>query len=139
MVPSSMAVTQSAATFWPNFPQNSLLPTATEVASREWPQASWKITPPKPLSITTGMVPAGHTGAWSMVRACCAASLAMASGLILLLKISKPCMPPGDTPPVWFSVPLEAMAATFIRVYTRVSAVNSPSLLAIHTRCTLSV
>ena len=88
---------------------------------------------------TTGMIPAGHIGAWGMVRACCAASLAQASGSMIVSKISKPRMAPGAVMPVWFSVALEAMATTLNRVYTRVSPVNSPSLLAIHTRCTLSV
>ena len=69
VTPSSMAVTHLLATCCPSLPQNSLRPKATLVASRLWPHASWKITPPKPLSMTTGITPAGHTGAWSMVTA----------------------------------------------------------------------
>ena len=79
IVPSSMAVTLSEAIFWPSFPQNSELPNATAVASSEWPQASWKITPPKPLPMTTGMRPAGQKSAWSFTTAACAALRASAS------------------------------------------------------------
>ena len=69
MVPSSTAFTQSAAIFWPSLPQTTELSRPTLVASRECPQASWKMTPPKPFSMTTGMAPAGQGRAWSMVRA----------------------------------------------------------------------
>ena len=58
MVPSSMAVTQGAAIVSPSLPANSLMPGCTLVASSEWPQASWKMTPPKPPAMTTGISPA---------------------------------------------------------------------------------
>ena len=64
-----MAVTQGAAICWPSLPQNSLMLLATAVASRLWPQASWKITPPKPLPMTTGITPEGQKGAWSIFTA----------------------------------------------------------------------
>ena len=57
------AVTMGEAMRWPSLPANSELPKATAWASREWPQASWKITPPKPPSITTGITPAGQGSA----------------------------------------------------------------------------
>ena len=72
-VPSSTAVTMGEAMRWPSLPANSELPKATAAASSEWPQASWKITPPKPPSITTGITPAGQGSACSMVTACWAA------------------------------------------------------------------
>ena len=46
---------------------NTEFPFATAVASNEWPQASWKITPPNPLSIATGIFPAGQVFACSIV------------------------------------------------------------------------
>ena len=75
-----MAVTTGEAMAWPSLPQNSLLPRATAVASREWPQASWKMTPPNPPAITTGISPAGHWPAFSMVRAVSAAARPAAAG-----------------------------------------------------------
>ena len=89
---------------WPSFPANSEAPKASAWASRLCPQASWKITPPKPPSITTGITPAGQGSAWSIVTACSAAFFASS-----------------------------ATATHAIRVYTRRSPVYSPSLLAIRT------
>ena len=43
-----------------SLPHISDIPTPTCVASRECPQASWNITPPKPFSIATVICPAGQ-------------------------------------------------------------------------------
>ena len=110
IVPSSSAVTMGLAICWPSLPQNSELPSATCVASSEWPQASWKITPPKPLSMMTGITPAGHSSALSMVTAQRAASRAVASGSTYFSNSSKPRIAPGPSKPVWFSTPLLATA-----------------------------
>jgi len=83
-----MAVTTGEAICCPSLPQNSLLPSATAVASSEWPQASWKITPPKPDSMATGITPAGQSGACSMVSAVRAAERAAASGSTSVSNIS---------------------------------------------------
>ena len=69
MVPSSMAVTQGAAICCPSLPAKTDVPGATLVASSAWPQASWKMTPPKPPAMTTGISPAAQYGAVSIVAA----------------------------------------------------------------------
>ena len=133
MVPSSMAVTMGEAIRWPSFPANSELPNATAWASRECPQASWKITPPKPPSITTGITPAGHGSACSMVTARLAAIRACSATSTRPSNSSKPIIAPGDALPDWLSPLPSATAEQAMRVYTRRSPVNSPSLLAIST------
>ena len=59
MVPSSTSVTSGEATSSPDLPRNTDADFATRSASRPWPHASWKSTPPPPLLITTGNRPDG--------------------------------------------------------------------------------
>ena len=73
IVPSSIAVTFVDAICFPSIPVNTEFPLATDVASNECPQASWNITPPKPLSIATVILPAGQFLACNIVYACLAA------------------------------------------------------------------
>ena len=105
---------------------------ATAVASSPCPQASWKMTPPKPLSMTTGIFPAGQGFAPSMVMAILAASLAVSSTLIWS-KSSKPTEPPGPRCPLCFSVAEDATASTVKRLRTRLSSAQTPSELATNT------
>ncbi len=58
-VPSSIRVTRSLATCSPLRPANTEASFWMASASRPWPHASWKRTPPPPLPMTTGMVPDG--------------------------------------------------------------------------------
>ena len=132
MVPSSMAVTKGDAICCPSFPANTEAFLATAVASSPCPQASWKITPPKPLSMTTGIFPAGQGFAPSMVMAIRAASLAVSSTLIWS-KSSKPTEPPGPRCPLCFSVAEDATASTVKRLRTRLSSAQTPSELATNT------
>ena len=64
-----MAVTIGFATCSPSLLAKTDSPFATELASKPCPQASWKITPPNPLSITTGIFPLGQGPAFNMVTA----------------------------------------------------------------------
>ena len=94
MVPSSIAVTLSDAIFSPILSVNTDAFFAIAAASRPWPQASWKITPPKPLSIITGILPLGQSFALSIVTAERAASFAI-SFMLILSKNSIPFIAPG--------------------------------------------
>ena len=85
--------------------------------------------------MTTGITPAGQFGACSMVRAVFAAIFARSGASILRSNSSKPRIAPGPSKPIWFSLPSEATAIMLRRVRTRRSWTNSPSLLAIQTRC----
>ena len=100
----------------PSLPANSELPKATAVASSECPQASWKMTPPKPLSMTAHITPAGQGSACSMVTACFAARRPTSSGSTRLSNNSKPIIAPGLQLPVWLSPPAEATAVSARRV-----------------------
>ena len=137
MVPSSTAVTMSEAIFSPSFPANTDAFLATAVASRPWPQASWNITPPKPLSITTVILPEGHSSALSIVTAVFAACFE-SSLMSILSKSSKPSEPPGLILPLCFSFPSPATASVINLVLTLLSLALSPSLFTINTSCTLS-
>ena len=137
-VPSSTAVTQGEAICSPSFPQNTLVPKATLVASSPWPHASWKMTPPNPLPMAAGITPDGHTGACSISIAVRAASRPTRAGSTRLSNSSKPISAPGPSKPDWFSVPLPATAWHPRRVYTRRSVTKRPSLLAMSTSCSLS-
>ncbi len=79
------------------------------------------------------MTPAGQGSAWSMVTALLAAMRACSATSTRPSNSSKPIMAPGDTVPVWLSPPPSATAEQAMRVYTRRSPVNRPSLLAICT------
>ena len=81
MVPSSMAVTLEPATCWPILPHIWLMPMPTQAASREWPQASWKITPPKPEAMATVILPLGQGMAFRFTRAWRDASAPIFSGV----------------------------------------------------------
>ncbi|MNT89033.1 hypothetical protein D3C72_2296910 [compost metagenome] len=67
--PSSTALTAGFAMSWPILSWNTEAFLATDVVSSRWPQASWKITPPKPLSMMTGKVPLGQGAAPSFTSA----------------------------------------------------------------------
>ena len=109
LVPSSTALTISLATFCPNLLQNTLMPFATDVASNPWTQASCKITPPKPLLITTGISPPCIGSACSISTASWATCFAKGT-TSKSSNISIPWLRPNESKPVSISLPSLATA-----------------------------
>ena len=81
IVPSSISVTLSEAIFLPKSSENTDTFGATDVASKPCPQASWKITAPKPGAITTGSSPPLKSIASNFSTAVLAASVIFSSTL----------------------------------------------------------
>ena len=130
IVPSSIAVTKLEAIFWPILLQYIEVPLATEVASRPCPHASWKITPPNPLSIITGNLPLGQYFAFTIVFAIRDASLPIASRSNPSIN-SNPFIAPGLIEPDCISPSLEATELTMILFLTLLSSFQRPSEFAI--------
>ena len=81
MVPSSINVTLSLATFLPRSSENTDKCGATDVASSPCPHASWNITAPNPGAITTGNSPPLNSCASNF-------SIVVLASLVILFSLS---------------------------------------------------
>ncbi len=95
------------------------------------------MTPPKPFSITTGILPAGQCLAPSIVTAMRAASFAVCSASICE-NSSNPTAPPGPKCPLCFSDADDATASMEKRLRIRQSSAHMPSVFATNISCVTS-
>ena len=139
MVPSSITVHNSLATFWPMRPLKAETPLRLKSASRPWPTASCSRMPGQPGPSTTVISPAGAATASSIATASRAASRGEVLGRFLAEKeIQLDAPAAAGVAALRRPAILRARAETLRRASGWRSTVSTPSLVATITARRLS-